>query len=94
MGDLFSVMDLRCVNYTAEFRWRIINTQLADTLLHLSCHNTTNVCSREDPIIILNKLPLAVSYGISYHSTVLTYSLTKPIMIRRPPYNCYQELYS
>lgn len=48
VGDLFSVMDLRCVNYTAEFRWSV-NSQLADTLLHLFCHNTTNVCNGEDP---------------------------------------------
>ena len=42
VGSAFSVTGLSCVNYTAEFSWRIF-LLFADSQLELSCNNGTNV---------------------------------------------------
>ena len=40
---------LSCVNYTAEFSWRVYSC-LADTQLQLSCHNGTHVRELENSV--------------------------------------------
>lgn len=64
MGDLFSVRNLRCVNYTAEFDWSI-DTGIADTQLQLSCHNSTNVgCGEAPPCNFFNCYNISKELGV------------------------------